>query len=147
PLHQHSERDHLSAADGYLALRAGRRMDGQRSNRRHERPMIIEAKADPVVAHAIRPITDAPQSAPHHAKRVTRMRNLAIWCAVFALLKLWMIHGDEIVARDYSGGDDPWYVMSASHWYWDAPFGEWTFFRQPGYPLWIAFARLSGVPF
>jgi len=68
-----------------------------------------------------------------------------IYCLILALLKLWLIHGDEIVARDYPF-DDPWYIISAKQWYWLGSYNISSLSRLPAYPLWIAFANLTGIP-
>ncbi|MEO8439431.1 MAG: hypothetical protein ABI540_04330 [Spartobacteria bacterium] len=65
--------------------------------------------------------------------------------ALIAGLKLWLVHGEEIVgsATQY---DALWYVRSASHWYWGTPYDWIAFIRPPTYPLFIAIMRLLHLP-
>jgi hypothetical protein len=58
--------------------------------------------------------------------------------------KLWSVSRDELIVRDYPH-DDPWYVTSASSWYWFTD-GDDALVRQPGYPLWVAIAGTTGLP-
>jgi hypothetical protein len=65
--------------------------------------------------------------------------------ATLIALKLWLVHAEDIIgsATQY---DALWYVRSASHWYWYAPY-SWTAFVRPcAYPLWIAVIHLLHVP-
>ena len=65
--------------------------------------------------------------------------------AVVIALKLWLVQAEDIIgsATQY---DALWYVRSASHWYWYAPY-SWTAFVRPcAYPLWIAVIHLLHVP-
>lgn len=69
---------------------------------------------------------------------------------LLALVKLWLISRDEIVARQ-TGVDDLWYLHSAKEWYWfgpysDQPFGTPPFVRLPAYPLFVALTKVTGVP-
>lgn len=61
-------------------------------------------------------------------------------------VKLWTVSHDELRARGYPG-DDPWYVISSTNWYWSGSYSqEAAFQRQPGYPLWIALSGRTGIP-
>jgi hypothetical protein len=71
-------------------------------------------------------------------------------CVALALVKLWMVGSDEIVAR-HLPHDDLWYVVSAKQWYWLGPYAEGSlgtppFIRLPAYPLFIALAKQTGLP-
>src|SRR5450759_3251028 len=71
--------------------------------------------------------------------------GFAVVIATLIALKLWLVHAEDIIgsATQY---DALWYVRSASHWYWYAPY-SWTAFVRPcAYPLWIAFIQLLHVP-
>src|SRR6266403_1369787 len=62
-----------------------------------------------------------------------------------ALLKLWVVHTEEIYGSS-TEYDALWYVGSAKHWYWGAPY-SWTAFVRPcAYPLFIAIVHFCGVP-
>jgi hypothetical protein len=71
-------------------------------------------------------------------------------CLLLALLKLWLVRGDEIACLG-SPFDDIWYVQAAKDWYWlrayrTLPFGTPPYVRLPAYPLYVALAGLTGMP-
>lgn len=71
--------------------------------------------------------------------------GFAVAIAALIALKLWLVQAEDIIgsATQY---DALWFVRSASHWYWDAPY-SWTAFVRPcAYPLWIAAVHLLHVP-
>jgi hypothetical protein len=71
--------------------------------------------------------------------------RFAIVITTLIALKLWLVQAEDIIgsATQY---DALWYVRSASHWYWYAPY-SWTAFMRPcAYPLWIAVIHLLHVP-
>jgi hypothetical protein len=61
------------------------------------------------------------------------------------LFKLWVVHTEEIYgsATEY---DALWYVGSAKHWYWGAPYSMLAFVRPCAYPLFIAVLHFLGIP-
>lgn len=71
-------------------------------------------------------------------------------CVALALLKLWLVRGDEVACLG-SPFDDVWYVQSAKDWYWlrsydSTPFGTQPYIRLPAFPLYIALVNLTGLP-
>lgn len=71
-------------------------------------------------------------------------------CVVLALIKLWLVHSDEVACLG-SPFDDIWYAQSAKDWYWlrsyrELPFGTPPYIRPPIFPLYVALANLSGIP-
>jgi hypothetical protein len=71
-------------------------------------------------------------------------------CLILALLKLWLVRGDEIACLG-SPFDDIWYMQAAKDWYWlrsyrALPFGTPPYVRLPAYPLYVALASLTGMP-
>jgi hypothetical protein len=62
-----------------------------------------------------------------------------------AFFKLWVVHTEEIYGSS-TEYDALWYVGSAKHWYWGAPY-SWTAFVRPcAYPLFIAVVHFLGIP-
>lgn len=83
--------------------------------------------------------TNAPASRDH------RHLWLPVGSALVVILKLWVIHTEEIYGSS-TEYDALWYVGSAKHWYWGATY-SWTAFVRPcAYPLFIAVAHLLGTP-
>lgn len=71
--------------------------------------------------------------------------GFAVVIAALIALKLWIVHAEDIVGSA-TQFDALWYVRSASHWYWSAPY-SWTAFMRPcAYPLWIAVIHLLHLP-
>jgi hypothetical protein len=71
--------------------------------------------------------------------------KFAVVIATLIALKLWLVQAEDIIgsATQY---DALWFVRSASHWYWNAPY-SWTAFVRPcAYPLWIAVIHLVHLP-
>ncbi|MEN3368984.1 MAG: hypothetical protein V7609_1127 [Verrucomicrobiota bacterium] len=64
---------------------------------------------------------------------------------VLALLKLWLVHTEEIYGSS-TEYDALWYVGSAKYWYWGAPYGWTAFVRPCAYPLFIAVVHFCGIP-
>src|SRR5207237_236896 len=85
-----------------------------------------------------------PASIPDRPIR-RRGRIVLVACVLVALFKLWIVHADEIVARN-APLDDVWYLNSAKFWYWNRPYDQLAFVRPPGYPLFIALTHLTGLP-
>lgn len=86
---------------------------------------------------------------PPPAEPLPEVRRLGcgfvVGCLILALIKLWLIHGEEIVARN-APLDDVWYLQSAQAWYWGRGYDHFAFMRPPVYPLFIAVSKLSGIP-
>lgn len=67
-------------------------------------------------------VEDVPRTAESNATRsgliASPRRGIAfiVSCAVLALIKLWMVRGDEAACLG-SPFDDIWYVQSAKDWY------------------------------
>lgn len=74
-----------------------------------------------------------------------RRHGLGLGLAGLILFKLWIIHTEEIYGSS-TEYDALWYVGSAKHWYWGAPY-SWTAFVRPcAYPLFIAVVHFLGIP-
>lgn len=67
------------------------------------------------------------------------------WIAVLALwlTRMALVSCDEIELR-YS--DDFGYAISASQFYFGAPYQQYSYARQPVYPLFISLSQATGVP-
>src|SRR5882724_6825143 len=77
--------------------------------------------------------------------RIWQRYGLVIGLVLLGLFKLWVIHTEEIYGSS-AEYDALWYVGSAKHWYWGAPY-SWTAFVRPcAYPLFIAVVHFFGVP-
>lgn len=78
-------------------------------------------------------------------RAILSRHGLAIGLILLALLKLWIVHTEEIYGSS-TEYDALWYVGSAKHWYWGAPY-SWTAFVRPcAYPVFIAVMHFCGVP-
>src|SRR5436190_24057108 len=75
--------------------------------------------------------------------------NFFVVCLIFACIKIWLISGEELIARE-AWLDQAWFIKSAQNilsLHWLGPYDKFTLARQPGYPLWIVFAHLIHIPF
>jgi hypothetical protein len=77
-----------------------------------------------------------------------RALGLPLFCVVVAALKLWLVAGDEVVARA-NPLDQVRYLemareLSSGRWLGD--YGLLTLIREPGYPAWVAAVDRLGVP-
>jgi hypothetical protein len=63
---------------------------------------------------------------------------------VLALFKLWVVHTEEIYGSS-TEYDALWYVGSAKHWYWGAPYSWTAFIRPCAYPLFISLSVWPGL--
>lgn len=71
---------------------------------------------------------------------------LCIFCLAVVFFKLWLVSGEEIVAR-FQPLDDLWQLAAAARGYWFANSYDWTtYVRLPVYPLWVAAVYLTGMP-
>src|SRR3954469_3117873 len=78
-------------------------------------------------------------------RRIWGQYGLLLGLLALALFKLWVVHTEEIYGSS-TEYDALWYVGSAKHWYWGAPY-SWTAFVRPcAYPLFIAVAHFLGIP-
>jgi hypothetical protein len=85
----------------------------------------------------------APNIAP--ARRDYRHLWLPVGLALVVVFKFWVVHTEEIYGSS-TEYDALWYVGSAKHWYWGAPY-SWTAFVRPcAYPLFIAVVHFCGIP-
>jgi hypothetical protein len=75
-------------------------------------------------------------------------RSLAGPCLAFLLLKLWLVHDREIVAVDNVYDQVRYARMAESigSGQWLGPYDRYTLLRRPGYPLWMALVRPTGLP-
>ncbi len=77
--------------------------------------------------------------------RIWQRYGLFFGLLALALFKLWVVHTEEIYGSS-TEYDALWYVGSAKHWYWGAPY-SWTAFVRPcAYPLFIAVVHFCGIP-
>jgi hypothetical protein len=79
------------------------------------------------------------------AGRFLKRYGLLLGLLALGLFKLWVVHTEEIYgsATEY---DALWYVGSAKHWYWGAPYSMLAFVRPCAYPLFIAVLHFLGIP-
>jgi hypothetical protein len=78
-------------------------------------------------------------------RRILHQYGLLLGLVALALFKLWIVHPEEIYGSS-TEYDALWYVGSAKHWYWGAPY-SWTAFVRPcAYPVFIAVMHFCGVP-
>jgi hypothetical protein len=71
--------------------------------------------------------------------------GLLLGLLMVSLFKLWVIHTEEIFGSS-AEYDALWYVGSAKHWFWGAPYGWTAFVRPCAYPLFIAVVHFLGIP-
>jgi hypothetical protein len=79
---------------------------------------------------------------------MTRDRTKLVYLISLGLVvtaKFWLIQSEEIFGS-WGEYDTIWYLKSASNWYWNTPYSWTAFFRTPGYPLFIAFVHMLGMP-
>jgi hypothetical protein len=77
--------------------------------------------------------------------RIWQRYGFLIALALLGLFRLWLVHTEEIYGSS-AEHDALWYVGSAKHWYWGAPY-SWTAFVRPcAYPLFIALVHFFGIP-
>jgi hypothetical protein len=78
-------------------------------------------------------------------RRIWNQHGLLLGLLAIAFFKLWVVHTEEIYGSS-TEYDALWYVGSAKHWYWGAPY-SWTGFVRPcAYPLFIALMHFLGIP-
>src|SRR4051812_31028120 len=78
-------------------------------------------------------------------RRILQRHALPLGLLALAFFKLWVVHTEEIYGSS-TEYDALWYVGSAKHWYWGAPY-SWTAFVRPcAYPLFIALLHFLAVP-
>src|SRR5205814_7957024 len=78
-------------------------------------------------------------------RAILRRHGFLLGIVALGLFKLWVVHNEEIYGSS-TEYDALWYVGSAKHWYWGAPY-SWTAFVRPcAYPLFIAVVHFCGVP-
>lgn len=77
--------------------------------------------------------------------RTWQRHGVLLGLLALAFFKLWVVHTEEIYgsATEY---DALWYVESARHWYWGAPYSMLAFVRPCAYPLFIAVLHFLGIP-
>ena len=71
--------------------------------------------------------------------------GLLLGLLVLGCFKLWIVHTEEIYGSS-AEYDTLWYVGSAKHWYWGAPYSMLAFVRPCAYPLFIAVLHFLGIP-
>jgi hypothetical protein len=78
-------------------------------------------------------------------KAILRRHGFLLGLLALGFFKLWVVHTEEIYGSS-TEYDALWYVGSAKHWYWGAPY-SWTAFVRPcAYPLFIAVVHFCGIP-
>lgn len=70
-------------------------------------------------------------------------RRFTLALAIIIVARLIFIAHDEIRAAPY---DEAAYIGQAAAWYWKNGYSDWTYSRQPGYPLFLALGSLLGIP-
>ncbi len=71
--------------------------------------------------------------------------TLVAACLVIAILKLWIVSGDDILAYR-SPHDAEWFLQSAEGWHWFRDYDFMTLIRRPVYPLFIALSEITSIP-
>ena len=67
-------------------------------------------------------------------------------CLVFALLKIILVGGEEVIAR-YQPFDDFWQILAAGRGYWFSSSYDWTMYiHLPIYSFWVGVVHVTGVP-
>src|SRR5262249_53312538 len=89
--------------------------------------------------------TSHHRGAPESRGEILRRLSFRSALILFGLFKLLLISKQDIVAFDRPH-DDYWQIMSSGHWYWGAPYDQWTLIHLPVYPLFVALTRLTGLP-
>jgi hypothetical protein len=76
---------------------------------------------------------------------ILRRHGFLLGLLAVGFFKLWIVHTEETYGSS-AEYDSLWYVGSAKHWYWGAPY-SWTAFVRPcAYPLFIAVVHFLGIP-
>jgi hypothetical protein len=78
-----------------------------------------------------------------------RRHFFLIGMLVLVLLKLWLVQYQEVTAKGVAQHDDALFVRGAHHLVngeWLGPYDNKTLVKGPGYPIWLAFVHLAGVP-
>jgi hypothetical protein len=79
------------------------------------------------------------------ARTIWQKYGLFLGLCLLVFFKLWVVHTEETYGSS-TEYDALWYVGSAKHWYWGAPY-SWTAFVRPcAYPLFIALLHFLGIP-
>lgn len=78
-----------------------------------------------------------------------KRRDLCIlmtFILIFACIKLLLISGEEVIARN-QGYDDLWHIMAAFRGYWLGDgYNHMMFVHLPVYSIWIALVHFTGIP-
>jgi hypothetical protein len=77
--------------------------------------------------------------------RVWQRYGLLLGLLALVLLKLWLVHTEEIYGSA-TEHDALLFLNSAKHWYWGSEYSWNTFVRPPAYPLFIAFVHFLHIP-
>jgi hypothetical protein len=81
----------------------------------------------------------------YNTRTILDRYGLSVGLVLLVFFKLWVVHTEEIYGSS-TEYDALWYVGSAKHWYWGAPY-SWTAFVRPcAYPLFIAIVHFCGIP-
>jgi hypothetical protein len=79
------------------------------------------------------------------ARRDPRHLWLPFGLALAILIKLWLVHTEEIYGSA-TEHDALLFLNAAKHWYWGSEYSWNAFVRPPAYPLFIAFVHLLHIP-
>lgn len=83
-----------------------------------------------------------PTNAP--ARKDSRC-GFAIGLGLLIFFRFWLVQTEDIYGSS-TEYDALWFVGSAKHWYWGAPYSWTAFVRPPAYPLFIALVHACGIP-
>jgi len=92
------------------------------------------------MSRAVAPVAETP--------RGRGQRSLLLSCALLAGFKLWLVAGDELVARA-NPLDQLRYLEMAqtlTRGQWLGAYDPLTLIREPGYPAWVALMHQAGSP-
>ncbi|MDP9099118.1 MAG: hypothetical protein M3N48_09020 [Verrucomicrobiota bacterium] len=79
------------------------------------------------------------------ASRVWQRHGLLLGLLALVLLKLWLVHTEEIYGSA-TEHDALLFLNAAKHWYWGSEYSWNAFVRPPAYPLFIAFLHVLHIP-
>ena len=85
-------------------------------------------------------------SSQYEGRRLSPVAIFYIVCCLLAILKIVLVSGEEILARNQPH-DDLWHILAAARGYWlGSNYNNMTFVHLPVYSLWVAIVYFTGIP-
>jgi hypothetical protein len=79
-------------------------------------------------------------------RKIFNVEIFYIVCCLLAMIKIWLISGDEIIAKA-NPHDQLWHILAATRGYWFGnQYDYLTFVHLPMYALWIKLISITGIP-